>query len=373
MARASHRTRWMVLGAAVLVVAVIALLVPRIAIVIYPRVTDLSDQIEITVDIGTAGSAPRAGAVRGREGVVVIEAQEQVPVQGRQADPSAYATGIVTFVNRSGASATIPIGTEVMTASGARYVTTAQASIAGAVDAIVRAPIRARFPGDAGNAGRLEVNRVLGPLSTTITALNEAPITGGGVGTNPRVLDEDRARAREIAIDRLRTEGIRALRAEANPDDVLVEQTIGTVLLRDECDAQTGATASALTCRVQGRVSAGFYARSEVGAAARAAWRPVAPAGFFIPRGQIAVGEPRVVGSPAGTMRLSVPMATPAVAEFDVNAVRDNARGRLPETTRRDLRARLNLPADPIVRLEPSWIPWAWRVDVALDLNAPPR
>jgi hypothetical protein len=62
-----------------------------------------------------------------------------------------------------------------------------------------------------------------------------------------------------------------------------------------------------------------------------------------------------------------------AIDDLDANQVRNLARGKSRDTARRDIRFALGLDRDPLVRIDPAFIPLAWRVDVAVDLNRPPE
>jgi hypothetical protein len=359
------------LGLLVLLIAAYVLL-PRAVVVLHPRTQPLGTTVELRVD--PAASTGDAGRVPARVGVVVVEVAEELATEGRRPAPDARAIGSVTLVNRQGGLAVVPAGTTVMTPSGARFSTLAEASLDAAAGSTARAAVRALEPGESGNVARLEISRILGPLATRLAVLNEEPTSGGGQSASPMVTAEDRARVRGVALDRARFDGTRALHAELRDGEQIVAPTLALDVLEEQYEGNLGDAVAAVRYRARARVAATVYARAELERVARAAWRPAAPSGFFVPTAAPDVGAAVPLGLDGSAVVVRVPLQTVAVAEMDANAIREAVRGRSPDQARRELGRMLPLEAEPRVRVEPPWLAQApLRVDVALDLNPPPR
>ncbi|HEY3081699.1 MAG TPA: baseplate J/gp47 family protein [Chloroflexota bacterium] len=360
----------LVLLAIGLVLIGLYLFVPRAVVVLHPRTQLLVTTVELRIDPAvTPGTSP---AVPARTAVTVVEVSEEVPVEGRRPAPDARAVGTITLVNRAGGEATVPIGTVVMTPSGARFQTTAEATLGPDAGSTARVGVQALDPGEIGNVARLEISRVLGGLGTRPEVLNEEPTSGGGQSATPMVTAEDRARVRTLALDRARFDGIRALEAELGEGDRLVGETLRVALSDERLDGEVGDAATVLRYRARARISATVFAQAQVERAARAAWRPTAPVGYFVPPSEVQVDGLETVRVDGEALTVRAPLRVVAAAEMDANEIRERVRGRSPDAARRELARTLPLEGEPRVRIEPSWIGLApWRVEVVLDLNAP--
>jgi hypothetical protein len=188
------------------------------------------------------------------------------------------------------------------------------------------------------------------------------------------VTDEDRARVRGIALERARFDGERALRADLREGEQLIGETTRVEVIDQEADGAIGDAAASVKFRARVRVSGSVYDRATLERVALSAWQPETPVRHFVPAGVTRVGAPVVARMDGEASVLRVPMTATAVPELDANQVRDTVRGRSADQARRDLARTLPLAAEPRVRVEPALFSAApWRVDLALDLNPPPR
>jgi hypothetical protein len=372
--RGSQRAAARALGGLGIMVVLLAayIFVPRAVVVLHPRTQQLTTAVEVHVDPDARAGSP--GRVPARVVVTVIEVAEEIPTEGRRPDPAARAIGTVTLVNRQGGATTVPAGAIVMTPSGARFATTDDATLDAATISAARVAIQALEPGEVGNVARLEISRILGPLSTRLAVLNEEATAGGGQSTTPMVSPRDRMQVRRIALDRALFDGTRALRAEVREGEQISPATLAMEVFEEQYEGDFGAALAAIRYRAQTRVSGTVYAVAGLEEAARTAWRPSPPSGYFVPETPARVGAPELLQTDGRAVLLRVPLQTAAIAQMDANVIRNTVRGRSPDQARRDLARLLPLEAAPRVRVEPPWVGSApWRVDVALDLNPPPR
>ena len=362
------------LGLVALAVAVglvaLYMLVPRAVVVLHPRTLELSTTVDVRIDPSATDASDRR--VTARRGVTVVEVNGEVPVEGRRPAPEARAVGTVTLVNRAGGEVAVPAGTVVMTPSGARFATGAEATLGAAAGATTRVAVAALEPGEVGNVARLEISRVLGPLATRLAVLNEEPISGGGQSGAPMVAEADRARARALGIERARFDGRRTLVAELSEDERLADGTLAAGVLDEQYEGEVGEAATSVRYRARVRITGTVFSRAEVERAARAAWRLTPPSGYFLPSGGPEVGAFELAPAEGEAVTARVPLRAVAVAELDANAIRERVRWRNADAARRELARTLPLETEPGVRVEPGWIGRApWRVDVVVDLNPP--
>ena len=354
-----------------LVVLLLYLYVPKATVVLYPQTTVLEDTIEVRADPGAIAVDPRGRRVPARVGYVVVDVLEQATTRGRLADPNARAIGSLTLVNRLGGSATVPSGSLVVSASGVKFTTTADATLGETSGSTTRVGIQAAEPGDRGNVGRLEINRLIGPLAGRIAVLNEEPTVGGGQGALPVISADDVDQIKRAATERARVDALNELRGDTQPDELLLADSLDAAVVEDSLDHGLGDQASVFTYRLKTRVSASRVARADLRQVALESWRPNVPAGFFAPDGQLTTSAPTTASVDRGTVVLRLPVRTVAVQQVDAATARDLARGRSAEDARREIARTMKLAAEPRVTLQPGWLGRAYRVDVALDLNPP--
>jgi hypothetical protein len=354
-----------------LVVLLLYTFVPKTTVVLYPASVLLEDSLELRADPGAIAVDVRGRRVPARVGYVVVDVVEQASTRGRMPDPSARATGSLTFVNRLGGAITLPSGTLVSAASGVKFTTTADAALADAAGSSGRVPIQAVEAGERGNLGRLEINRLVGPLASRVAVLNEDRTVGGGQGAIPVIAGDDVDRIKRAATERARVDALDQLRGDTATDELLLSDSLDTAIVEETLDHNVGEQASVFTYRVKTRVSAARVARSDLRQLAGEAWQPAVPAGYFMPQGQLDMSTPKGVGADRGVVTLRLPVRAVAIQQVDVAAAREVARGRTPEEARRELARALKLAVEPRVTLQPGWLGRAYRVDVALDLNPP--
>lgn len=346
-------------------------LVPKSAVVLYPATQTLDDTIELRADPGAVAVDPRGRRVPARVGYVVIDVLEQTTVRGRLPDPNARATGTLTLINRLGGVTKVPAWTLVASASGVRFQTTGDATLGETAGVTARVPIQALDPGEKGNLGRLEINRLIGPLAGRVAALNEEATAGGGQGSVPVVSVEDVARVEQAATERARVDALGELKRGTQSDELLLTDSVDSAVVEETLDRRIGDQVGVITYRLKTRVSAARVARGDLRQIVQETWHPAVPSGFFLPPAQLDVGLPRVAGRERGTVTLKVPVRAVVVQQVDAAAARDLVRGRSPDDARRALTRAFKLAAEPRVTVQPGWLGRAYRVEVALDLNPP--
>lgn len=356
------------LGVAVLLVYIY---LPKATVVLYPRTQPIEDAVDLRADPAAIAVDVRGHRVPARVGYVVVDVFEQTTTLGRLPDPNARAAGTLTLANRSVEAVSVPAGSLVMSASGVRFTTTADVTLDAAVGSLARVAIRALQPGETGNLGRLEVNRIVGPLATRVAVLNEEPTVGGGQGSVAVVSAEDVARARSAAAERARVDAMSQLGAATLPDELLLTGSVDAAVVEESLDRQVGERATGFTYRLKTRVTATRIAREDLRQIVRESWQPAVPLGHFLPEQQLEIGTPNVVGVDRGVVALRVPVRTLAVQQVDPAVVAEAVRGREPDDARRALGRALPLAAEPRVSVQPPWFGRAQRVGVAIDLNPP--
>ena len=143
------------------------------------------------------------GRLPGRSVSKELSETAQAPASGRRIVPDGAASGQVVFINKTDKQVTVPRGT-VVQAGQVRFQTKADLAVAATVAAglqqrvgMGRVDVVATGGGPAGNVDRYQINRIEGPLATTLDVQNDAATRGGTERQVPFVTAEDRRRLQE--------------------------------------------------------------------------------------------------------------------------------------------------------------------------------
>jgi Baseplate J-like protein len=346
-------------------------LIPQATVVMYPLGRPVAETFELRADPSLRAVDTAGARVPARVGYVVVEVVEQAQTLGRLAAPDARAHGSITFANRVGGPVVAPAGTIILTPSGARFVTQGETAVDGPTGSTARAGIEALEPGERGNVGRLEINRIVGPLAAQLAVLNEEPTVGGGQSSVPVVVESDVARVRQLAADHARSDALTKLQGGADDDESLVLQTLDFTTLEERVDRRPGDQVASFSYRLRARVSGVLVASGDVDQVVRASWQPSIPPGYSLPPSQLQIGAPQVVRTGDRAVAMRVPVQSVAVPPVDSEAIRDRVRWREPDEARRDLARSFQWAAEPRVSIQPRWATRALRVKLVMDLNEP--
>jgi hypothetical protein len=375
--RATLAPQPLLIAAFVLVLGLAAALgfamVPQATIVLHPLAQPVSGTVQVRADPAIRSVDVSGRRVPARVSYVVVDVVEQALTRGRLPSPSARAVGSVTLANRAGGPVAVPAETIVMTPSGQRFRTTAEASLEAAAGSTARVPIEALEAGDRGNVARLEIGRLVGALASQVAVLNEEPTVGGGESTTPVVTDDDVARVRQLAADHARADALAKLQGDVGDDESLVLQTLDFTTLEEQVDRRTGDQTSSFNYRLRARVSGSIVDSKDVEQVVRQSWRPTVPDGYTLPPVQLQIGAPAVARVDDRALVLEVPVQSLAVAPVDRAAVEDRVRWRDPDEARRDVGRAFKWASDPSVAVTPKWAGRALRVKVVVDLTEPKR
>ncbi len=102
------------------------------------------------------------------------------------------------------------------------------------------------------------------------------------------------------------------------------------------------------------------------------AWHPTLRSGFLPVPNSIQIGAPSVTRIDSTGASLDVPVTAMAYADVNTDRIASFARLRSPAEAERDLEALYGFASPPKVTIVPSWLPFAYRVQVVVDTNVPP-
>lgn len=249
-----------VLGA---LAAVAFFLVPSATVVIrVERVVVGTDSVII--------ASPDAQSVDVENGIIParyqpVEIQETGTREttGTQDLADTFATGTVTFINRSNRSIEIPAGTVVQTTTGdpIRFLTTSSTTLGAGADQRAEVTIEAAADssGSKGNVASGLINAVIAEWAADVTVTNLIATSGGEDRVLPVVTDVDVERLRGAVRQQLFARALSELQRVVTQPEFVIEETLR---IRDERDdwvqfsADVGDFAESLTLNMRAVVDA---------------------------------------------------------------------------------------------------------------------
>lgn len=220
--RRENRWRMLIVRAAVILLlcAVVSALVYVIAPGTVIRVQLRSERVAVTVEV----TADRKAETVDRQRALIpamrlsetIETSASIPSSGTKWLEGVPAAGVATFTNRSDQPVDIPAGSTIGVSTGepVLFETTASVIVPGGIGSSLDAAVVAAegYGGSIGNVDAGTINRVVGPLSESVTVINLSPMTGGSdrsvkivaTADKTRLLDIARLQLQSLAYDRMR-------------------------------------------------------------------------------------------------------------------------------------------------------------------------
>jgi hypothetical protein len=203
------------------------------------------------------------GVIPARLQPVEIQETGTRETSGTQDLADTFATGTVTFINRSNNTIQIPAGTVVQTTTGVpvRFLTTSPASLGAGADQRAEVTIEAAADssGAAGNVDSGLINAVIAEWAADVTVTNLIPTTGGEDRMLPVVTDVDVERLRGAVRQQLFARALSELQRVVTQPEFVIEETLR---IREEradwtqFSANVGEFAESLTLNMRAVVDA---------------------------------------------------------------------------------------------------------------------
>ena len=362
--RAAIVRRAVLLGALILAVGLaLYYALPVATVRLSPLTQPVSDRLELTAD-PAASSIDYAGArVPARVVASPVEGSDRLPTTGKK---EAKARGFVTFGNLTDFEVHLPRGTVVATADGRRFETVATTVVPAPRWSSSRAEVIALEAGAKGEADRLAINRVEGPLSQSVAVLNEQPIVVDKSRSDAVVTEQDREKLRASLFDRLNKQAIAGLNQQLKQYETLVLQSIKVEVTHEEFDHEVGDDATMLSLRLALRATATVFDQRHVAELARKTQESGPQAGRQILPDSVRIGSLEVVGTTGDAVKFATRVEALAMQPLDEDEVRALVAGVSAAEAAAKLQEKLRLEKPPEVKVEPAWASRAYRVNLVV-------
>ncbi|NLJ85420.1 MAG: hypothetical protein GX322_03195 [Firmicutes bacterium] len=266
--------RWLVLIMAVVAVGLVYyVLTPKVVVTVTPQLFNYQQTVRIA-------GVSSGGSEHGEDNLptlplepikAVLETEAIVTATGSQTLGTAFATGVVVFINETDQAVTVPKGTELATGEGVAFKTNAAVTVPGRstdyfldVATGVRAGqkevgITALEKGSQANvtAGRIRlINN--SKLNEVLTVRNPEPTGGGASIQQPVVTEEDIEKAKAVCLRQANLQIEEILQNKANQtNSILIVESATLEQRAVEPSVEAGSEAQTL------RVLARFEARGQ--------------------------------------------------------------------------------------------------------------
>lgn len=334
------------------------LFIPRAVLTLHPEKKYQSVVLPVTASRAIKETSIR-GLAPARDAAVVVGAEESLSISSQISVPKFKAKGIARFTNLSQNEVNIPAGTMAATASALRFVTLRDVRLPAGMGRFVETAIEALQAGEQGNVAANAINSIEGSLGLSVLVSNPQPLTGGSSVMEVGANEEDRAKLRGILAESLLRGAETELRANLDPEDLLLSDTIEPVKIVEEVFAPPpGAPGKALTLKMQAQFSARYIAAEDLRQLSLLALNASVEDGFE------AAGLPfyELTAAPftdeAGVSRFEMKASRLLLRRIDRIQSLSLVRGLHPQKAQVVLTSSLPLRQKPEIDIVPSWYPW---------------
>ncbi len=367
------RARRIGFGASVGSILVLAMvLIPRASVIVRPDRSPFHGTLGIWIDPDLE-SGPSAERIPGRHITVSVSGESRIETSGRTRLPSVAAAGEVSFRNLTDERVEIPAGTGVR-AGDIRFLTEAQATLAGEQDAEVTIVVLAALPGRSGNVAADTIDAVEGELGFLLSVSNPAPTSGGQDVLAGAVTSADLVSLRSNLELELLDQAAHDLRAQLSPADEFVPDSLRVVRVEQErFDRTAGAAAESLGLELTLKVEGLGFRRSEAQAALEAQLPERLPDGWQLIPGTLSFQavEPEVQRPDGAAIMGSFQVRADTARQVSFDQVRRLARGAPTARIAGDLSSEFDLLQLPTIQTSPAWLPWLPWLEMQIEVRWP--
>ncbi len=293
-----------------------------------------------------------------------VEVVASLPATGMRRVGRDRARGEVTFSSQSQQPALIPRGTVVVANSGARFQTDIDLQVPPLSSGQAKVGVTAVNSGTIGNVPAGQIARIESAGIQGVTVRNDRPTAGGSDRDGRVVTADDLAKLRELLQNRAREQALAELYARAGSERSLVQPSVKLRTEGESFDPGVDAEAEQVNGRLAVVATAVVFVNADFDALVQKIFLAGAGGGYDLPRSQLAVGVPQVLGMDDQKVRIKTSSDGTMVRQLNANAIAEQLRGKSSAEASSLLTKMDGLAGPSRVELSPSWAPWAYRVEV---------
>ncbi len=333
-------------------------LLPQATVILVPARETVYSSVELVARTGIEEPDALNRLVPARVVQARVEGYGTTPTTGVDDAPVGKATGVVTFINKTGREITVPEGTIVRTTFGenVRFRTQEEVSVPPGVGKQAQAPIEAVKPGLIGNVPALTINEIEGPLNISLRVSNPFNTEGGTVERVAVVTQADKDRLKNELLAQLQQQAYLKLGENLRPGEYIPPETVETFVLAETYDRFAGEHADELGLQLQLLARGLAIDLDSARMLSERALRESVPEGLFLLEETIQTGEPQFTLFDDEFVRFTMTARGEAIRPIDAGEVRALVAGASLNDAPGLLQETFALAQPPVIVIEPAWI-----------------
>lgn len=361
-----QRSRWIVVGIAILAVLAIALsILPSAEIVIDPVDIPMERSLSIWIDPSSSTASSR---VLGQSVSTEVSGSKRIDTTGRVRLPQATASGAVEITNLTGEEIVVPAGTGLR-AGEIRFLTSEGGRLDAGEGSSAELPIQAAESGRSGNVAAGAIQSVEGPLGFLVTVGNPEPTRGGRDQVVAAVDSEDPEDLRLMLESELVEAAESTLRAQLERGSELVPGSLRVREVVDErYDVGLGEAAESLGLSLTLTVEGLAYSVPLATQAAEQEILSALPENRLLVPGSLTL-EPVEVSSDWPAMEVTFAVKGSLVRTIDQDLLRRSVLGGPKAEAAARLEDLIELDQAPQIGTSPTWMPWIPWLGMRIDVK----
>lgn len=345
---------------------VFGVVLPEMRVTLIPQTTQVSRDIDVTVDPGSRTADTATGTLPGEVLNQRLEVAGSLPIPADRTVGQDRARGEVLITSRRPQPSQLSRGSTARVPDGPLFTIDQDVQLQPNVPA--RVGVTAAEPGSGGNVGPGTITRIEGPAGQDLQVQNQRATTGGADRQAAVVTEEDQKALKDQLSTQARDRAFFELRGRAGPDRSLPEQGFS---MREESvvfDQQAGAQSAQLTGRMAVTASATAFQNLAFNELVSNILTQTAGSDATL-SGSPRIQPPAVLGVQGQQVKLRTRASGVVLRSFDLAQVRETLRWKSTQEAQVILARLSGLAQPPRIEISPSWAPRAYRV--AIDVQGP--
>lgn len=347
-----------VILAGILVVGFIGLL-PEATVTITPIAQAVKTELVVKADPDAESIDFATLTFPARKEQVELSLTGEIETVKTELAPFDQATGLVTFINRTGQEFFIPISTTLIASAGnpVEFATVVSATLPAQLDATVTVPVIAKEPGPDGNVGAGQINQFVDAgLGLLARVINERGTGGGTLAPRKIITEDDKPRLDAYLQQQIQQEGLAQLKASLAEQEFIPPESVQVIVLDKKYREFSGDFSDVFGGQMQGVVRSTVIGGYNANRLALAALEAQVPPGYKLDVEGLQFGAGEVLGTENGITTFKIFASGKAVPVIDERRVADSIAWLSVGDAQNQLSQQYELATVPGIEVKPDWL-----------------
>ena len=333
-------------------------LLPQATVYLTPARTQVISSVELTARTGIDEPDYPNKLVPARVVQARVEGYGTTPTTGQDEAPVGKATGVVTFINKTGRQINVPQGTIVRTTFGenVRFRTLHPVNVPPGVGQKADAKIEAVEPGPEGNVPALTINKIEGGLDISLRVSNRFPTSGGTEEVVPTVTQADKDRLLNQLLAELQQQAYDKLAENLRQGEYIPPESVETYILAATYDRFAGEHADELGLQLQLLTRGMAVDMDGARELAERSLHETVPEDKYLLEETVRTGAPHFTLFGEDFVEFSLTASGEVIEPISAGDVRSVLTGAPADKAAQLLEENFDLAEPPVIELVPSWM-----------------